>query len=247
MALPKAIKKDEFEKSIPEVAREHYSLDEATGEYHLGLVPKGELAQFRDNNITLQKQLKEQAEKFKDVDPEEYKKLMARVKELESGNGHKNIDEELNKRTEAMKKSHADEVAKLSTSNKDLNNRLTHVLVNQKLSEIALSKEVGIKPEALSTLQILAERVWSLDEKGNPVAKDGENVMYGTDGKPLEMKAWIVELKKTHGYLFNEPTGGGAKPGAPNPQGLKRSGMTTKQKSDYIGTHGREAYESLPE
>ncbi len=142
MALPKAVKKEEFEKTVPELAREHYSLDEGTGEYQLGLVAKGELSQFRDNNITLQKQLKDLTTKFEGIDPEEHKKMATRIKELEKGNGHVDVEKELETRTANMKKAHAEELAKLTDSNKSLSTRLTNVLVNQRLSELALAKEV---------------------------------------------------------------------------------------------------------
>ncbi len=254
MALPKSIKKDEFEKTIPELAREHYSLDEASGEFHLGLVPKGELASFRDNNITLQKELTALKDKFGGLDPEAAKKALARIKELEAGGGNNGVytkeqmEKEFESRTSNMTKSHTTELAKLTEANASLNSRLTNVLVNQKLNEIALSKEVGIKPEATSVLQLMAERIWSLDEKGNPVAKDANGVMYGNDGKPLDMKSWILAQKKDHGYLFNEPTGSGASgSGSGSPaSGLKRSKMKDSEKSEFISKHGRAAYEALP-
>lgn len=253
MALPKAVKKDEFEKTVPELAREHYSLDEGTGEFHLGLVPKGELSQFRDNNITLQKEITAIKDKFKDLDPEQARKALARIKELEAGGGNGNftkeqLEKEIENRTSNMKKSHGDELGKLQEANKGLNARLTNVLINQKINEIALSKEVGVKPEALSVLSMMAERIWTLDDKGSPVAKDSNGVMYGNDGKPLDMKSWIMAQKKDHGYLFNEPTGGGANgdKGRGNSSGLKRSKMSTKEKSDFISANGREAYEALP-
>lgn len=252
MALPKVVKKDDFEKTIPELARDHYSLDEGTGEYQFGLVPKGELAQFRDNNINLQKEIKEIKDKFNGLDPEEAKKALARLKELEKGGGStftkEQLEAEVNNRTANMNQAHKSELEKLQASNGDLNNRLTRVMVNGLLSDVALSKEVGVKPEALSTLQMMAERIWTLDDKGNPVAKDANGVMYGTDGKTLDMKAWVMAQKKDHAYLFNEPAGGGAdgNKSKGNPTGLKRSRMTSKEKSDYITVNGKEAYEALP-
>jgi len=252
MALPKTVAKDEFEKTIPEAAREHYSLDEQSGEYHLGLVPKGELNQFRDNNINLQKELKalkDKAELYKDIDPEAARQALAKIKELGSnGDGKDLIEKAVNERVANMKKAHEADLTKLTETNSSLQSRLTNVLVNQKLGELALSKDVGIKPEAVSVLQLMAERVWSLDDKGNPIAKDSSgSIMYGNDGKPLEMKAWIVAQRTEHPYLFNQPTGSGANgPKGGNGSGLKRSEMTTKQKSDYISEHGSESYNALP-
>jgi len=255
MALPKEVSKDKFESDVPETAREHYTLDEASGVYHLGLVPKGELAEFRTNNIAYKKkidELTEQVSKFGDLDPSKVRSALAELKELKANNGTgKFTDEDLKnkveERTAAMRESHAGELKKLNDANTSLQSRLTNLLVNQKLSEIAVAKDVGLKPEAIATLQLMAKDVWSLDDSGEPVAKKDGNVIYGTDGQPLKMKDWIIGQRKDHSFLFNEPVGSGANNRQNvNTSGLKRKTMTTKQKSDYIQEHGQDSYEALP-
>jgi hypothetical protein len=83
-----------------------------------------------------------------------------------------------------------------------------------------------------------------------PVEEDGKLVWKSLDGlETIDLKTFIPTLEATHGRFFkadNNP--GGDAPG--NSQrigtGVKRSAMTTKEKTAFIRANGQAAYQNLP-
>src|SRR3954471_24123600 len=91
-------------EDAPEALRSHYT-ERADGKWVFqieGAVPSEKLKEFRDKNTELLKA----AEAFKDVDPEEYRRLLAIKNDLEKGKlkDGKTVEEVIEERTGAMKK-----------------------------------------------------------------------------------------------------------------------------------------------
>ena len=92
---------------------------------------------------------------------------------------------------------------------------------------------------------LAASRDFELDDEGNPVAKEGR---FGKDGKPLTLKEWFADMKETRPHWFpaNGNGSGSGQSGSDVRPGTSRSKMTTKQKSEFISKHGKDAYFALP-
>ena len=89
----------------------HGLYEQKDGKYHLKLdgdvVPKSKLAEFRDNNISLNdemKTLKEQLANFSDIDPAKAKEAMQKLQDMQDKKliDSGQIDELLKARTERM-------------------------------------------------------------------------------------------------------------------------------------------------
>ncbi len=249
MSLPETVTKEEFEK-LPEVVRDHYKENE--GKFHLSLVPKQRLDEFRQNNINLLKErddLKVLADQYKDLDPAKAREALAKLKKLDEKNllDEGKVEELFTQRTGAMKN---DYEGKLATEKKRGDNaeaRLSELLIDSELRNTAIKPEVGARPTALTDITLRAKSVWTIKEGKAVAMKDG-NVLYGKDGNPLTMNEWLVTLRAEAPHLFADSTGGGANndKGGGSPGGKERSKMTTSEKVAYIAKHGQEGYEKLP-
>lgn len=248
MALPETVTKEEFEK-LPEVVRDHYK--EAEGKFHLSLVPKAKVDEFRENNIRLMKErddLVKAAERYKDLDPEKAREALAKLRQLDEKKliDEGKLEEVVTQRTGAMKADHEQKLSAEKARGDAAESRLSELLIDSALRTESLKPEIGARASALTDIILRAKSVWGLND-GKPVAMRDGNVLYGKDGNPMTMAEWLVGLRAEAPHLFGETTGSGAdndRRGAP-PSGMKRSQMTTSQKSEFITKHGQAAYEKL--
>jgi hypothetical protein len=249
--LPEKVTQEEFEK-LPEVVRDHYAEDKASGEYRLSLVPKAKLDEFRSNNISLLRErdeLKAVADKFKDIDPEKAREALAKISKIDEKKmmDEGKVEEIFNQRTEALRKEAATKLKAAEDERDSLNTRLSTVLIDNAIASEALKDDVGVLPKATELVVRLARDVWKIGKEGKPVAvgKDGQQI-YGKDGNPITMHEWLIGLQATHEYLFAKSGGGSASNDKPAPNSSKpRSKMTIAERSAYIDKHGKDAYEKL--
>lgn len=205
MGLKYRIKKLE---DAPEAVRGLYKAD---GEEFVldteGVVPKERLDEFRDNNIALQKQL----DKLKDIDPVKYRELVTLQREVEEGQLLKagKIEEVVNSRVTAMKKSLEDERDGFRTRAESAESRLSVLLIDSAVRSEAL--KLGVVNTALDDVVLRARTVYKMkDGAAVPHDEKGE-VVFGKDGKtPMPMTDWLTTLKKTAPHLFANSQGGGA-------------------------------------
>ena len=174
-----------------------------------GVVEKGKLDEFRNNNIALQKRL----DAFSGIDPEEHKKLAEAAKKAdeEKLKAAGNFDKLLEQRTTAMKadydKKLADEAAKAALASK----KLEQVLINDAISTAALAK--GIRNSALPDVKNRGKVVFKLDgDKVVAIGDDGQP-RFDTTGQPMTIEKWMDALATDAPHLFEESKGGGAPPG----------------------------------
>jgi hypothetical protein len=105
----------------------------------------------------------------------------------------------------------------------------------------------GVRPEAQDEIELLArERFRMVDGKLQGFDQAG-NELFTEKGEPMTIEGYIQSLAPTKSYLFNQKQGGGAMGGNGSaPSGIKRSDMTTEQKSAYVAKHGQDAFLNLP-
>ena len=222
MALKYRIKKLE---DVAETVRGLYKQD--GDEFVLdaeGIVPKERLDEFRENNITLQKQL----EKLKDIDPAKYRELSELQRQVEEGQLLKagKIDEVVNSRVTAMKRSLEEERDGYKTRAETSEAQLSVLLIDSAVRNEAL--KLGVVNTALDDVVLRARTVYKMKDGAAVPHNDKGEVVFGKDGKtPMPMGDWVVALKKTAPHLFANSQGGGAGGGG-------RTGTTDLSKASAV-------------
>ncbi len=239
MALKVKITKEEFDK-LPEPVRAEYT--EKDGVFTLnveGAIPstevlelKTKLAEFRDNNIELSRKVNELSplmEKFKDVDPEEYRRL----KNLEADAKKKGTPMKPDEIADFIKHSIADATKPLHESL--ANERKAREIAQQQADEAAFRElltgeatKAKVRPNSVRHVLREAHDVFEL-KHGRLVAKEGQKHP-SEPLRELTPDVWFEHLSTTDENLFEGSGGGGADP-AP---GGDRSGRIGKPNARHL-------------
>lgn len=194
--------------SVPEAMRSLYRQRE-DGKWILqveGAVPAEKLAEFRDNNTKLLKDL----EKFKDVDPVKYAELLKIETDLRNGKvkDGKTVEEIVAERTDAMKKAHEKQVGELSKTVETTTTELSRLKISD--AAVAVATELGLRPTAREDLVGRVTQLFRLKD-GKPVAvnPDGSEI-YGSGAEPLSIKEYVGGLVEKAPHLFEASQGSGA-------------------------------------
>lgn len=184
------------------------------GKFYLdvdGAVSKSKVDEFRDNNISLKKQVEELTDKYGNIDLEKYQELMDKAA-LDDGKKRitmDKVDEIVAERTTAMKADHANQVDALTKSRDGLSAQLDNLLIDGAVRDAAVDAKVragaleDVVLRAKTTFKVVDGKAVAHDEKGN--------VRYGKDGtNPLNPVEWIQGLKTSAEHLFEQSKGGGA-------------------------------------
>lgn len=210
---------------------------------------------LKNKNNELLGKLKEQNEalkRFDGIDPDSVRSILQRFSDDEEAKliAEGKIDEVLNKRTERLR-ADVDKQIKEANTRAEKAEAFAGKFRDRVLGDAVRSAamKAGVLPEAADDIILRAKSVFSLSDDGEAVALDehGEAI-FGKDGKtPLTPQEWAESLKESAPHLFPRAEGTGA--GGHKPLGggaLKRSEMSSGQKSDYIRKHGQQAYLRLP-
>lgn len=152
---------------------------------------------------------------FEGVDIEAVKGLLKRAGHDEETRmlAEGKVDEVFSRRTDRMKQ---DYDKQFQAKDGELKR---YQQANQKLSARALSDAVakaavkaGALPTALEDIVLRAQHSgWIVNEDGEVVARKGDEVLYGKDGKsPLTAEEWANSLREAAPHLFQQPSGTGA-------------------------------------
>lgn len=219
MALKAFVDKAEYEK-LPEVLRAEYA-EASDGRYGLAVdgmasedtltATNAKLAEFRDNNIKLTKQLAQ----LKDIDPTEYLRLKKQAEkqpekesdlELQVSKAVEKATLPLTQTVESLKKERDD--AKSALSTKELRDSLWSV-----------GAKAGVREEARNFWLSEAEKVFKRDDEGNLVGFNGERQLFskrkGAASDPLGAEEWALEIAPTDpslSILYKGSHGSGATP-----------------------------------
>jgi hypothetical protein len=85
--------------------------------------------------------------------------------------------------------------------------KLSEVLIDSALKDVAVKAKV--RSTAMEDVLLRGKRIWTLKEN-QPVALNGEEAIFGKDGKPISMLEWVNELQTSAPHLFEGSSGGGA-------------------------------------
>lgn len=197
--------------AVPEALRGEYT--ERDGKFHLaveGLVGRERLDEFRNNNVTLRRQMEELEARFAGIDPDQARELAIKAQKerdkklIDAGK----VDELVNERVSAMRGEHEQVTTSLKTQNATLMAQLEGLIIDNQLR--AAAAEMGVLASAVDDVLLRGKRVFSLE--GNAaVAKDGDKVLYGKNSEPLGIKEWVGDLTAHAPHLFQPSTGGGSR------------------------------------
>ncbi|OKP17186.1 hypothetical protein [Serratia fonticola] len=209
---------------------------------------------LKTKNSELLGKLKEQGDnlkRFDGIDPDAVRGILKRFSDGEEADliAAGKIDEVLEKRTERMR-GDSDKKIKAAVDRAEKAEALANKFTKRVLGDVIRSAalKTGVLATAADDIILRSQGVFTLNEDGEAVAidKDGNPVM-GKDGKtPLSPAEWAESLKDTAPHLWPAAEGSGAGGHKPGGGSLKRSQMSSKQKSDYIRAHGQQAFLRLP-
>lgn len=195
------------ESEIPEALRSYYEKGD-DGKYRLkvegGAVSAEKLKEFRDKNTELLKQ----AERFKDVNLDEYQALKAMKTNLESGKLDAKAEEIVTQRIEAFKKEQLKAVTELTTERDRMSGELARLKIGD--AAVAEALKLGLRGGAKDDLIARVSAVFKL-EGGVPVAygPDGKQ-LYDGQAEPLKVADYVKGLIKSAEHLFDPSAGTGA-------------------------------------
>jgi len=191
------------------------------GKYYLSLdgydhEAPTKIKEFRQNNIDLQKKVKEFEDKYKDIDLDKYKELIAKEQQmrekklLEEGD----IDKLVEEKTERMRQDYEGRVERLESNNKELQDkaekaqkRLKEVLIDSEITKAVLSISQP-RQNAMQLILSLGRETWDLNDDGNPVPTKGGKLLYGKDGKTLmTFEEWVETVTIDRPFLFETVRG----------------------------------------
>lgn len=208
-----------------------------------GLVDKSKLDEFRDNNTKLKAELdklKEEASKFKDIDPGKYKELMDKLvgeeekKLLKDGN----IDAVVKMRTDKMIKDFEDQlkakdqaISAAKKAEETARKERDTYIVEAELRKAVDTSEMGFQPNVAEVLkyQVMNEFTYR-DGKVIRVKPDG-SPLFGKNGDPATIGEFLQDLVKDRPWMVKASSGGGAQ--NHNQNGSDANGKKTMKRADF--------------
>lgn len=177
------------------------------------------MSSARDKEKEEARLAKEKLQKYQGIDPEAAKLALAKVQEIQdkqkidAGKIDEVVAERVQNQVMAMK---TDLETRLSAAEQRANtaeSQLSTVIVDNNVQIAAV--KANVLPEAMDDILFRASRVFKV-EGGKAVPKNGDNIVYGKDGKtPMTMDEWMEELKTKAPHLFKRAEGsGGGRPGS---------------------------------
>lgn len=165
--------------------------------------------------INAQKGLKTQLDTFEGIDPVAVRAILTKFSSEEEAEliAKGKIDEVLTKRTERLSADWQKKVDTEITKGQKLtaaNQRLAARALSEAISKAAI--KAGALPEAIEDITLRAKGAgWLIDDEGNPVAKAGDDIVIGKDGKTaLTPTEWAESLRETAPHLWPRAQGSGA-------------------------------------
>lgn len=238
----------EQQSEIPAPLREYYS--DQGGKWALQVDPPIEDVTGIKAALSTERTLRRDAEKvatdlktkFEGIEPEEVAKLRERLKGLDDADVYdkQGIEALVTKRTQTMKDEHTRvlgvkdrEIAQLKDTAASLDKRWRDDRIETGLTAAAV--RAGVDKLAVRHAVMDGRTVFTdLDDKGQLVAKQGEDVRYGKDGvNPLTPDEWLAEVRSagTAPHLWPRSSGGGAPANhGGGPSGIDYSKLTPTER-----------------
>jgi len=199
---------------------------------------------------TTKSELEQFKTQFDGLDLEAVKGLLKKASEDEDTRliAEGKLDEVVGKRTERLRadldkqlqaeKERADKAEAFA-------NRFRDKVLADSIREAA--GKAGALPEAAEDIILRARSTFRLNEDGDPVAMNGDEIIYGKDGKsPLSPLEWAESLREAAPHLWPRAQGAGQTGDKGVKGAQKRSDMSAQEMAAFIKEHGRDAYLKLP-
>lgn len=249
-------------EAVPEAIRAIAA--EKDGKWVANVVPKSELDDFRNRNISISQErdrLTSLTGRFQTdlgFDPEKADDFVTEVQELrtikqqvDDGKLVKDtsLASAIESKTAEMRRTYdaqvgglTNQVKSLSTENEQLKSGLNRAVIDKEVMLAVSNPASGALPEA--TRQIMREAYDTftvVDEKLTAKDKDG-NVIYGSDGAtPMTPMEWLKKLQEQTPFFFKGANGGGAGGGNGGGGTLTQAqldAMSPEEKMNYGRQHG---------
>jgi len=174
--------------------------------------------------------------RFDGIDPDAVRTILSKFASDEEAGLLKagKIDEVLNKRTERMQAENAKalktEAEKLARAEAKAN-KLAQRTLSGAIKDAAIKS--GAFPEAMEDIVLRSQGLWRLNDDGDPVALNGDEIVLGKDGKtPLSPIEWAESLRETAAHLWPKAQGTNAPGSGP---GLGSRGKKTVTRAAFDG------------
>lgn len=216
------------QESIPDGIRE-YAKQNDDGKWVVNVAPNEKLVEFRDNNIKFRNeidQLKATVSRFNSIaeDPTELADELSRLREVDQSvkdgklKGNDAVAREVETRVKQMEESYKAQINELGgklqsaiEEGGEAKRAYRQSVLDREVTNAVMSKDSGANPEALPDFLSRASRTFTVTEKGQVVAMDGDAVLYGADGAtPMSPKEWLGKIIEEAPYLSKSSAGGGA-------------------------------------
>ncbi len=179
------------------------------------------------------KTVKDDLKRFDGIDPDAVRTVLSKFASDEESTLLKagKIDEVLNKRTERMQGEHgkaikAEQEARAKAEAKA--SKLAARTLAGAVRDAAI--KAGALPEAMDDIVLRGGGLWRLNDDGDPVAMNGDDVVLGKDGKtPLSPREWADSLRETAPHLWPKAQGGNA----PGSNGKPANGRKTVTRTRF--------------
>jgi hypothetical protein len=155
--------------------------------------------------------LKEFEAKYEGLDPVAMKSILKRFTDDEEAAliAKGEIDTVLTKRTERMQADHLKKLqaeAERAQRAEGKASKLAARTLSAAIKDAAL--KAGALPEAMEDIVLRGGPLWRLNDEGEPVAMNGDEVILSKDGKtPLTTQEWAESLRETAPHLWPKAQG----------------------------------------
>lgn len=201
---------------------------EADGKFTVDVGPKAKINEFRDNNIALKQErdgLKAKLEVFSGLgdDPskvlDELKTLREVDQLVKDGKlkGSDAITAEVERRLKETREKHEAQIRDLTNKVGAAEQKATQAdqkwrvsVLDQRITNAVLAEDSNVNPAALPDILSRARSLYSVSDDGKLVPKQGDTVVYGADGDPMQPKEWLTKVVQDAPYLGKSSAGGGA-------------------------------------
>jgi hypothetical protein len=215
---------DAIPEGLREVAKQNGN------EFVVSVVPSNKLAEFRDNNIELKRQVETLTGTVAAIKPiigddieafktryTEYEQTVQQVKDGKL-KGTEAIAAEVENRVKAVRddltaqiKTGGTKLSEVSVERDQWKTKYERSVLHQQITNAVVGKDSIANPEALPDILARAEQLFVVEADGSIVPKKGDTILYGSDGaSPMSPKEWLTKLVSEAPYLGKASAGGGA-------------------------------------
>lgn len=209
-----------------------YKLDGVEQEDVSGL--KSALGKERDERKAAERKLKETLDRFEGIDPEEVKRILAKLGDDEETTLIKagKLDEVVSRRMTKAQQAHVKEIEKMQGAVAAAEGRTAKFSQRVLDNHIrAAATKSGLHANAVEDALFRARTIFVLDDEGNAIQLDSDKKpVMGKDGKsPFSPGEWLDGMKESAPHWFPNGNSGGGSQG-----GGKGNGATkTMKRSEF--------------